>query len=707
MKRIAVSAGMLVLIAFALAAAVWDGSAVAGVAEDFPGDGLFATCNSFPRDTSVTVTNLENGKTVTVTVTGGVANPGVFIALSPKAAAALDMRAGSAARIRAVALTASQAEATLPPARAGESADPDYNPRVYVEREKAAVAAAAANAASTAQAPEAVAPAAAANISAAPSVTAPAATVAPAPATPSATPVPPTAAATTPPPAAPNAAPPAAVAQAPSTAAAPAATPRAEALPLPEASPVFPGSPKPGPLGMTLPSPDLPTIPATVPPKPYLGYLAQAPEILGGAIPQPRKPAVPRLAVTEPAIPGTAAAVAPAATTIVPKPPEKATVTALARPSPYPPALALRLPEPPAFGPEELPEAILDRITSPSKLAPVPVLAEANPPSAIASNAGLEVIALERPSYAAEVEAAALAEATPLLPSEAVGVAKPSKTGGYVTLSLDEAALPGYPEIIADIAPAKNRAAPEASVALDEAAPPGEPEAIAYRRTVVPNSGLAELQNPDVPTPQESFEAGRPNAVAPSQAIAELAEPSLVSPTAGPESAVALSAEKPALAASPSAELATPAVPSPSESIGGENPATPKPGEAIVELQPAELRPPKAAATPSQPPAVAMITGPTPSAAAAMPPASVPMIKGLSKGSFYVQIGVFSTNDSLQSAIADFKSTYPLAVESLTTKAGNAAYRLFVGPLSRDEGGIVLIRMRSLGFKDAYIRQGT
>lgn len=159
MKRITASAGMLVLIAFALAAAVWDGSAVAGVSEDFPGDGLYAACNSFPRDTSVTVTNLENGKTVTVTVTNGVENPGVFIALSPKAAAALDMRAGSAARIRAVALTASQAEATLPPARAGETSDPDYNPRVYVEREKAAVAAA--EAAATAAPAVTVPPAAA------------------------------------------------------------------------------------------------------------------------------------------------------------------------------------------------------------------------------------------------------------------------------------------------------------------------------------------------------------------------------------------------------------------------------------------------------------------------------------------------------------------------------------------------------------------
>ena len=66
MKRFVASTGLLVLVALGLAAAVWDGSAIAGVAGDFPGDGLYGACNSFPRDTSVTVTNLENGKTVSV-----------------------------------------------------------------------------------------------------------------------------------------------------------------------------------------------------------------------------------------------------------------------------------------------------------------------------------------------------------------------------------------------------------------------------------------------------------------------------------------------------------------------------------------------------------------------------------------------------------------------------------------------------------------
>ena len=461
------------------------------------------------------------------------------------------------------------------------------------------------------------------------------------------------------------------------------------------------------------------------------------------------------------------------------------------------------------------------------------MLAEAAPPAALASKAGLEAIALDRPSYAEAVKAAALEEAVPVAPSEANSAERPGKTGGEgvtaelaeplppgspeaigeespskveragTAVSLDEAALPGYPEALVGAAPSKaggssaavalDEAAPPGTpesigeespsrvegagtaLSLDEAVPPGTPEAIAYRRSVGPGAVQAALQDPEVPTaseslaalkpqsseegavaeldepsavqstqgaaapvaiadaqpspgqeppaelgepevpaPQESLSAEKPEAVEPGQAIAELAEPNAAaSPAAAaPETATAVSAEKPALASSPTAELAAPAVPSPAESLSGEKPAMPKPGEAIVALEPAEPRPPQTAnvapaaeSKPAQPAAVATVRGPSPSGAAE-PPASIPILKGLAKGSFYVQIGVYGTNDSLKSAIAGFKSTYPLAVERLPTKAG-AAYRLFVGPLSRDESGVVLIRIRSLGFRDAYVRQGS
>ena len=794
MKRFVASAGLMILIMFALVAAVWDGSAVAGVTGDFPGDGLYGACNSFPRDTSVAVTNLENGKTVTVTITKNFDNPGVFIALSPKAAAELGMRAGTAARIRAVAITASQAEVSLPPARAGETADPDFNPKVYVERDKAAVKAAAA------------------------AVTPPTVATGTAPVNPKATTQPATITAkpeamvpesaevlakvneprkenspalpalTDPSPAAPKAATVATTVAKPEPV--PAAVPKAptsnipvDALPVPAATFAFPGSPKPAPLGMSLPSPDLPSIPKAITPTPRGGYLAMAPEVLGGSAIRPRKPAIPRVAMSDPTLPSTAKAKAMKI--------EKASVDALSRPPVSGSPMAMALAEP-RLAPDQLPEAILNRVMAPSRIAPVPVLAEAVAPRIAASNEGLEALALMRPSYTGQVEAAALAEASTVSPSEVNSVLQPDKAGGEnvlaelaevelpgspeavgggrpavlgassETASLDEAALPGSPEAVGGAKPA-GVAGFTAIAALDEAALPGTPDAIADRKAAGEGGPLSELQTPDipnpsdslaqerplrpsvsgyftelaepgtvapspaaiadsrpgprqpptaelgdpeVPTPSESLTAGRPGAVEPGQVIAELAEPGTA------ESAVAMASGKPALSASPSAELASPEVPSPSENIAVERPSPIPAGDQTVALEPAAPRPPQTVTTTvvepktTTPAAVATVNGSSP-AGAAQPPASVPLIKGLAKGSFYVQIGVYGTNDSLKSAIGGFKATYPLAVESLTIKAGKSAYRLFVGPLTRDESGVVLFRIRSLGYKDAYVRQGS
>ena len=803
MKRIAAIAGLLFIAGLALAAAVWDGSAVAGVAGDFPDDGFYGACNSFPRDTSVTVTNLENGKSITVMITRNVDNPGVFIALSPKAAAELGMRAGSATRIRAVALVVSQAESTLPPTRAGESADPDYNPKVYVEREKAAVAAAAAAPVAAVAAPVAASPAVGTRPSVAPSVAPPAsegaevfaktpeprkqqmpepsvvepksaaAATAAAP-----TPAP---AASTPVPAAPApavvVAPPAAV-----PAAVPAAQPEkakpskanAVVAQKPEASPTFPASPRPLVVGTVLPAPEAPAASAA-------GNPNQAPEVIGGeSKPSPRKATAPRLVFIEPPLP-TQASSAPAAAA---KAPEKASVDALNRPSarktPYGVALAEPKPE---FAPDELPDAVLSRVIAPTKVVPTPVLAEAEAPKNLGDlRTRPEAIAFDRPSYSEAVEAA-LAEAFVLAPAEAYSLNQPSKVkGAGAVAELSEASLPGSPEAVFATRPGKSGAA-NGVAALDEAMLPGSPDAIADRKVAGQSGDLSELQVPDVPrpvegiaaerpagkaavaaagnldepgvsspattgmgptavvvirkgpkasdtgdlsdpavpTPSESLTAGKAKSVEPGQAIAELAEPD---PNGKGTSAIG--GEKPSKAAAPgTGELASPSVPSPSESIAAEHPAAVAGGAKTITLEPATPRPPASAiaaaapaaapatipalvpAKPSQPAAVATVTSPSP-AGSVQAPASVPVLKGLAKGSYYVQIGVYGTNDALSTAVAGFKSShYPLAVEKLTTKKGSAAFRLFVGPLSRDESGLVLIKIRSLGYKDAYIRQGT
>jgi hypothetical protein len=369
------------------------------------------------------------------------------------------------------------------------------------------------------------------------------------------------------------------------------------------------------------------------------------------------------MAVVDPALPSAASPAKAAAA--VAKGPEKASVHALSRPaagSKAAPAVALAEPRP-EFAPDELPTAVLSRITAPTRPEPNPALAEAEAPKGAGKIAeGPEAIAYDKPSYAAAVESAALAEAGVVAPSEAYAPNRPDMATG---------------------------------------------------------EAISELQVPDVPTPTDTLTAGSPSAVAPGQAIAELAEPDAYRPQsaapaeekpAGPETATALSTEKPGFSAAPgSPELQPPVVPSPTESLSVPHAATAGGGQQTVTLEPASPRPPSSELAPQagQPAAVATVKGPSPAGAVQIP-SSVSMLKGLAKGSYYVQIGVYGTNDALQTALAGFRSSsYPLAVEKLTTKAGGAAYRLFVGPLSPDESGVVLIRIRSLGFKDAYVRKGS
>ncbi|MDA8426916.1 MAG: hypothetical protein M0Z80_12345, partial [Treponema sp.] len=144
--------GLVTLAVILGGASTWEGSAIVGGSGDFPGDGLYAACNSFPRNTSVVVTNLETGSSVTVIVTANVDNPGVFIALSPKAAASIGMQQGSASRVRAVASIGSP-EAGPVLAQAGQTTDPDFNPGLFMDRDKKAQAAAEGATAGTASSP--------------------------------------------------------------------------------------------------------------------------------------------------------------------------------------------------------------------------------------------------------------------------------------------------------------------------------------------------------------------------------------------------------------------------------------------------------------------------------------------------------------------------------------------------------------------------
>jgi hypothetical protein len=73
---------------------VWEGSAAVSRYNEFPDTGFYGASNSFPRNTTVNVENLENGRKVRLIITGRVSDPALFILVSKEAASALGIPSG-------------------------------------------------------------------------------------------------------------------------------------------------------------------------------------------------------------------------------------------------------------------------------------------------------------------------------------------------------------------------------------------------------------------------------------------------------------------------------------------------------------------------------------------------------------------------------------------------------------------------------------
>ncbi|MDR0495391.1 MAG: hypothetical protein LBG95_07175 [Treponema sp.] len=97
--RITFFAALIASLALLVSATVWEGVGIAASRDDLPGDYGVAT-NSFPKNTVVELTNLENGRIVRAMVVSGLDASGFLAALSPKAAEALDLRGNYNCRIR-------------------------------------------------------------------------------------------------------------------------------------------------------------------------------------------------------------------------------------------------------------------------------------------------------------------------------------------------------------------------------------------------------------------------------------------------------------------------------------------------------------------------------------------------------------------------------------------------------------------------------
>jgi hypothetical protein len=80
-------------------------------------------------------------------------------------------------------------------------------------------------------------------------------------------------------------------------------------------------------------------------------------------------------------------------------------------------------------------------------------------------------------------------------------------------------------------------------------------------------------------------------------------------------------------------------------------------------------------------------------------------IDALAAGISYIQVGVFKTTVAAAEAFKKIGLGYPLSYQEYQSK-GVTYYRAFVGPLKKDESGIVLYRVKALGYKDAFVKTG-
>jgi hypothetical protein len=110
----------------------WEGTARVAAEGELPETGNYAATNSFPRNTVVDISNLENGKTVRVVVASSLRRPGFLAILSRDAAAALGIQDRSLSRISVNLPSGPTAYIPLPqsqgetdPAEGGRADNPD------------------------------------------------------------------------------------------------------------------------------------------------------------------------------------------------------------------------------------------------------------------------------------------------------------------------------------------------------------------------------------------------------------------------------------------------------------------------------------------------------------------------------------------------------------------------------------------------------
>jgi hypothetical protein len=137
-KLAAIAAIYFFTIGILIGASIWEGSARIAPTGVLPATGYYAATNAFPKNTTVIVINLENGKTIQVTVTATLDNSSYssfLILLSKEAADAIALPSSYPGRVRI--MEAIDPVTMLPPLENKISnGDPDYDPMAVINSDR-------------------------------------------------------------------------------------------------------------------------------------------------------------------------------------------------------------------------------------------------------------------------------------------------------------------------------------------------------------------------------------------------------------------------------------------------------------------------------------------------------------------------------------------------------------------------------------------
>jgi hypothetical protein len=185
----------------------------------------------------------------------------------------------------------------------------------------------------------------------------------------------------------------------------------------------------------------------------------------------------------------------------------------------------------------------------------------------------------------------------------------------------------------------------------------------------------------------------------------QVPEASGVSPPALPPLEEAGGPETPAVSAEPPrAGTETAAAAEPSAATPPEvTVAVPSQADGTSEA-PAALPEPPDGPPPPEPAAesaVAATAAPPPAQEVVVP--SLPVVDRLPPKTYYLQVGAYNSLGLARSKAQELAASHAVTVLSFPSR-DRTVYRVMVGPLNRDESGVLLTWLKSRGYKDAFLR---